>query len=136
MQNHHKFGHMRLVSNSDSSAPSINRASGTGAGINTGANAASGARPTAAPPAGPTISRWIPPPLDLRGGKGDKANNDRRSLRELSVDLQVLSRRTQTILQSLNQSGSLEEQSLFQLTRVLERELAELVGIAQALQSE
>lgn len=107
MQHDHKFGHLRLVSSSASSTAASSTA----------------------------VSRWTPHPLDLRG-KTEAADADRRSLNELSIDLQTLSRRTSSILQSLNQAGSPQEQSLFQLTRILEQELAELVGIAQSLKTE
>jgi len=122
MQDDHQFEHMPLASKT--SEPSIDKSASTSATVPSVEKSAH---------AKATVSRWTPHPLDLRSGTG---NTDSRSLNELSVDLQVLSRRTHTILQSLNPSGSPEEQLLFELTRILEQEQAELLSIAQALQSE
>jgi len=82
----------------------------------------------------PVVSRWIPPPLERRA-RANPAAAYERGLAELSVDLIIMSRRAKQILDGLNQSGSMHEQFLHHLTALLERELTELLAIAQQLQS-
>lgn len=82
----------------------------------------------------PVVSRWMPPPLDRRI-KAHPADAYRRNLTELSVDLVILARRAKQILKTLDQAGSLQEQSLYQLTERLEHELIELLSLNRTLQN-
>jgi len=78
------------------------------------------------------VSRWIPPALE-KFVSTRPSDAQKKSLNEISVDLAILSHRTKKILEMLNQTGSLKEQVLFQLTEHLDSELTQLLAIAQSL---